>query len=136
MGWARRLAVPEGGELWRKLREALASTDEDEPPHIAVALVGIGAATGRRSLGGCSHSLRQQLLRGADAVGTPLAVLDPRGASLATLWLSAAAFRAFFFFVLTRAALGQAPPRDGIGGPRRGARPPAGSLHSPPSAFA
>ena len=91
VGWTRHLVVAEGGELWRKLREALASADEDEPPHVAVALVGIGSATGRRSLGSCSHSLRAQLLRGVDAVGSPLAVVDPRGVPLATLWLSAAA---------------------------------------------
>ena len=76
VGWTRLLSVPEGGELWTKLRAALASADEDGPPHLALVLVGIGSATGRRALGRCAHSLRAQLLSGVDAVGAPLDVMD------------------------------------------------------------
>ena len=84
MGWTRLLSVPEGGELWTKLRAALASADDDGAPHLALVLVGIGSATGRRALGRCSHSLRAQLLSGVDAVGAPLDVVHTPHPSRAT----------------------------------------------------
>ena len=66
------------------MRESLGAAEEAEP-QLVFSLVGVGAGGMRRAIGGASHSLKQQLLRGQDAVDEPVRI-EQRGVSLGTLW--------------------------------------------------